>query len=90
MHRGVRPAATDRDPGSELSIAERRYPASSLPDLLGVPVDEVNDDRLYPALDKFRPLKNPLEQHLRQCFGDLFQVGDDLLLHDVWIRIREM
>ncbi len=71
------------DPGSELSIAERWYPASSLPDLLGVPVDKVNDDRLYRALDKLRPLKNPLEQHLRQRFGELFKVKYDLLLYDV-------
>jgi len=71
------------DPGSELSIAERWYPASSLPDLLGVPVDKVNDDRLYRALDKLRPLKNPLEQHVRQRFGELFEVKYDLLLYDV-------
>ena len=40
------------DPSSELRIAEVLYERSPLPDLLGVPVDKINDDRLYRTLDK--------------------------------------
>ena len=36
------------DPSSELRIAEHLYERSALPNLLGVPVEKVNDDRLYP------------------------------------------
>lgn len=39
-------------PSSELYIAEHFYRRSALADLLGVPPDKVNDDRLYRALDK--------------------------------------
>ena len=37
------------DPSSELYIAEHAYPNSALVDLLGVPPEKVNDDRLYRA-----------------------------------------
>ncbi len=39
------------DPSSELALAERVYPRTALMDLLGVPEEKVNDDRLYRALD---------------------------------------
>ena len=39
-------------PSSELHIAEHFYEKTALSDLLGIPSDRVNDDRLYRALDK--------------------------------------
>src|SRR6266850_6084738 len=41
------------DPSSELHIAERFYEASALSDLLGVPANKVNEDRLYRSLDPY-------------------------------------
>jgi hypothetical protein len=35
------------EPSSELSIAEDLYERSPLSDLLGIPSDKINDDRLY-------------------------------------------
>ena len=71
------------EPSSELHIAEDWYRRTALEDLLGVPVDLVNEDRLYRALDQLLPHKAGLEKHLRQRFGELFHVEFDLLLYDV-------
>jgi transposase len=71
------------DPSSELCLAERFYEHSALPDLLGVPSEKVNDDRLYRALDALLPHKAELEKHLRQKLGELFSLDYDLLLYDV-------
>lgn len=71
------------DPSSELSLAERFYEHSALPDLLGVPAEKVNEDRLYRALDALLPHKAELEKHLRQKLGELFSLDYDLLLYDV-------
>jgi transposase len=71
------------DPGSELSLAERVYERTALGDLLGVPTEKVNDDRLYRALDRLLPHKEALEQHLTQRLGTLFHLEYDLLLYDV-------
>ncbi len=38
------------EPSSELHLAEHFYEASALSDLLGVPDEKVNEDRLYRAL----------------------------------------
>lgn len=70
-------------PSSELEIAERWYPQSALPDLLGVPTAKVNDDRLYRALDALLPRKDDLEQYLKGRLGELFELQYDLLLYDV-------
>ena len=40
------------EPSSELHIAEDWYRRTALADLLGVPAERVNDDRLYRALDQ--------------------------------------
>ena len=45
------------EPSSELHIAEDWYRRTALEDLLGVPADRVNDDRLYRALDRLLPHK---------------------------------
>jgi transposase len=71
------------EPSSELHIAEKFYRHSALADLLGVPVDKVDDNRLYRGLDALLPHKEALEKFLKQRFGELFAVEYDLLLYDV-------
>ena len=71
------------EPSSELRIAEHLYERSSLVDLLGIPVEKVNDDRLYRALDRLLPEKVELEKHLKERLGELFNLEYDLLLYDV-------
>jgi transposase len=71
------------DPSSELRIAEHFYRQSALPDLLGVPAQTVNDDRLYRALDRLLPHKEAMERHLKERLGTLFDLDYDLLLYDV-------
>jgi transposase len=71
------------EPSSELHIAEDWYRRTALEDLLGVPSDQINDDRLYRALDRLLPHKVAIEQHLRNRLGELFALDYDLLLYDV-------
>ena len=71
------------EPSSELRIAEHLYERSTLTDLLGIPADKVNDDRLYRALDRLLPHKVDLEKHLKGRLGELFNLEYDLLLYDV-------
>ena len=71
------------EPSSELHIAEDWYRRTALDDLLGVPVERVDDNRLYRALDALVPHKGALEQHLRSRLGALFSLEYDLLLYDV-------
>jgi transposase len=71
------------EPSSELQIAERFYEASALSDLLGVPANKVNEDRLYRSLDRLLPHKEDLEKHLKNRLGELFELDYDLLLYDV-------
>jgi transposase len=71
------------DPSSELHIAEHSYGSSSLPDLLGIPAEVVNDDRLYRALDALLPYKGAMEGFLKERLGNLFGIEYDLFLYDV-------
>lgn len=71
------------EPSSELHIAEHFYRQSALCDLLGVPVDKVDDNRLYRGLDELLPHKSALEVFLKERFGELFAIEYDLLLYDV-------
>jgi transposase len=71
------------EPSSELHIAEDWYRRTALSDLLGVPVEAVNDDRLYRALDRLLPHKPALEAHLKRRLGELFELDYELLLYDV-------
>ena len=71
------------EPSSELHIAEDWYRRTALDDLLGVPTDQVNEDRLYRALDQLLPHKSAIERHLKQRLGELFALDYDLLLYDV-------
>jgi len=71
------------EPSSELYVAERWYERTALEDLLGVPAELINDDRLYRLLDHLVWHKSDLEHHLRQRLGELFALEYDLLLYDV-------
>ncbi len=71
------------EPSSELRIVEHLYGRSTLGDLLGIPGDKVNDDRLYRALDRLLPHKVELEKRLKGRLGELFDLEYDLLLYDV-------
>jgi transposase len=71
------------EPSSELHIAEDWYRGTALEDLLAVPSAQVNDDRLYRALDRLLPHKPAIEAHLKGRLGELFALDYDLLLYDV-------
>jgi transposase len=71
------------EPSSELHIAEDWYRRTALDDLLGVPTERINDDRLYRALDHLLPHKEALEVHLKERLGALFELDYELLLYDV-------
>src|SRR4029077_19477135 len=68
------------EPSSELHIAEDWYRRTALDDVLGVPADQVNEDRCYRALDQLLPHKTAIEQHLRQRLGELFALDYDFFL----------
>jgi transposase len=70
-------------PSSELHIAEHWYRQTALDDVLGVPDELVNDDRLYRALDQLVEHKDTLQQHLVKRLGELFSLDYELLLYDV-------
>ncbi len=71
------------NPSSELHIAEHFYAQSALAELLGVPAEKVNEQRLYRALDALLPHKEALEVFLKERLGELFGLEYDLLLYDV-------
>jgi transposase len=71
------------EPSSELRIVEHLYDKSALGELLGIPEEKMNDDRLYRALDNLLPHKIALEKHLKGRLGELFNLEYDLLLYDV-------
>ena len=71
------------NPSSELHIAEQWYGKTALPELLGVPAERVDDNRLYRTLDALLPHKEALEIHLKNRLGELFALDYDLLLYDV-------
>jgi transposase len=70
-------------PSSELQIADFWYSKTGLDDLVDVPADKVNDDRLYRGLDELLPHKEGLFHHFQQVYGELFGTTFDLLLYDI-------
>jgi transposase len=70
-------------PSSDLAIAEDLYRKTALEDLLGVPAEKINEDRVYRALDRMLPHKEAIEQRLKARLGELFKIEYDLLLYDV-------
>ncbi len=71
------------EPSSELHIAEQWYPKTALAELLGVPVERVDDNRLYRTLDELLPHQEDLQVHLKKRMGSLFALDYDILLYDV-------
>lgn len=71
------------EPSSELHTAEQWYPKTALAELLGVPAERVDDNRLYRTLDELLPHKEKLQVHLKQRMGNLFALEYDILLYDV-------
>jgi hypothetical protein len=71
------------DQKSELEVAERWYADSALEDLLGVPFPQVNESRLYRALDVLHAHKDRLCQHLHQRYQSWFGIEFEFLLYDV-------
>jgi transposase len=71
------------NPSSELFIAEHYYQSTAMPELLGIPTEKINEQRLYRALDQLLPHKEALEKHLKNRLGSLFDLEYDLLLYDV-------
>lgn len=71
------------DQKSELEVAERWYADSALEDLLGVPFAQVNESRLYRALDVLHAHKDQLCQHLHVRYQSWFGIEFEFLLYDV-------
>ncbi len=71
------------EPSSKLHIEDTWYRRTALEDLLGVPADQVNTDRLYRGLDEVLPHKEAIERHLKERFATLFEAQFDLILYDV-------
>ncbi len=70
-------------PSSELQIAQSWYDKTALDDLLGVPTNKINDDRLYRTLDTLMPHKDDLCRHLQGRYGELFGATFDFLFYDI-------
>ena len=70
------------EPSSDLAIAESFFARTALDDLLGVAPEQVNDDRLYRALDEMAGCREALFAHLRGVYGELFGSHFDVLLYD--------
>ncbi|MBU0718120.1 MAG: IS1634 family transposase [Planctomycetes bacterium] len=71
------------EPSSDLFLAESLYAKTALEDLLGVPPEKLNEDRVYRALDAILPHKEAVEKHLRDRLGTLFDLDYEILLYDV-------
>ena len=54
------------DASRELHLAERFYQSSAPAELLSVPAEKVNEDRLCRALDALLPHKAALEKHFKE------------------------
>jgi len=71
------------EPSSERQIEQSWYPRTSLPELLGVPREQVYLQRLYRTLDVLVPHKEAIEKHLTERLGELFGLEYDLLIYDI-------
>ncbi len=59
------------------------WPRTGLPELLGLPVERVDDDRLYRCLDSLLPLKASIEGRLSDVGASLFGREYTALLYDL-------
>jgi len=72
------------EPSSELHIAEDWYRRTALDDLLGVPAERVNDDRLYRALGPPAAAQaSPLRPTSRSAWERCSILTHELLVYDV-------
>ncbi len=71
------------EPSSERQIEQAWYPRTSLPELLGVPREQVHLQRLYRTLDVLVPHKEAVEKHLAKRLGELFDLDYELLIYDI-------
>src|SRR5215469_15752097 len=71
------------NPSSELHIAEHFYRSTALAEILGVPAEQVDDNRLYRGLDKLLGKKEALEVYLKERLGALFKLEYDILFYDI-------
>ena len=62
---------------------------TALAELLGVPAEKVNTERLYRGMDALWEQKEAIERHLKQRWTGLFDATYDLLLYDVTSRCFE-
>ena len=68
---------------SKLSIVEQYVDQSALCDILGIDPLKINKDRLYRAMDVLLSHKGALGDHLKQRYGELFQLDYELFLYDM-------
>lgn len=68
---------------SELSLAERWYEDTALDDLLGIPVEKINETRLYRGLDELLGYKDRLCAYLLGRYQNWFGVHFEFFLYDV-------
>jgi hypothetical protein len=59
----------------ELAVVERWFDDTALADLLGVPLEKINDTQLYRGLDALSPHKEALCRQLLARYRDWFGVG---------------
>ena len=71
------------DPGSEWRLHRQWFKNSALADLLEEDFSLAQKDNLYRCLDKLLEHREPLFQHLRQRWEDLFGVKFEVLLYDL-------
>ena len=70
-------------PSSELAIAEGWYEKTALEDILGIPVEKIDDNRLYRTLDKLLPHKDEISKHLQERYTEWFGANFDFLFYDI-------
>ena len=63
------------DPSSELHIAEHFYAQSALADLLGIPPEKINEQRLYRALDALAAAQGSVGNVLEESLGRVVRPG---------------
>ena len=68
---------------SELELAQSWYGKTALDELLGIPVEKINKDRLYRALDRLLPFKDEVCRRLQERYAEWFGTSFDFLMYDV-------
>ena len=71
------------EPSSDLALVESFYDKTALDDLLHIPSEKVNADRVYRALDVMVSCRDRLFEHLRARYGEMFSSDFDVLLYDI-------